>query len=142
MLRKCYHLLRLRSLGMFSSPPLSIFHSPTLYLRPGFYTTFWQLTSYDLGVPMERYQEESTNLKNLSQQEDRLSYALDRSPDKKKRPAAHAHKMRRDRYLAFVDALAKESKDQVNSRTVTVKRIAKEKANWFTHPGALLQSLV
>jgi THO complex subunit 2 len=57
----------------------------------------------------------------------------DRSSDRMKRQGAQAHRARRDRYAQFAQTLAQELKTQAASRRYTIKRLAKEKAHWFSH---------
>jgi THO complex subunit 2 len=101
--------------------------------RPGFYLTFWQLSTYDLAPPASRYEEEGAALRVLSRQEDTKYTMADRSSDRTKRQGAPAHRARRDRYAQFVQTLAQELKTQAASRRYTIKRLAKEKAHWFSH---------
>ncbi|KAH8830615.1 transcription factor/nuclear export subunit protein 2-domain-containing protein [Flagelloscypha sp. PMI_526] len=99
-------------------------------IGPGFYTTFWELTLYDLNVPVARYEEELSQLRRWSVDEDKEASKLERL----RRSGAQAHKNRRDRYNLFIDRITGEMKEQVDARGITRKRIAKEKAHWFTHP--------
>jgi THO complex subunit 2 len=101
--------------------------------RPGFYLTFWQLSTYDLAPPAARYEEEGAQLRSLSRQEDSKYTVADRSSDRTKRQGAQTHRSRRDRYAQFAQTLAQELKTQAASRRYTIKRLAKEKAHWFSH---------
>jgi THO complex subunit 2 len=101
--------------------------------RPGFYLTFWQLSTYDLAPPAARYEEEGAALRSLSRQEDSKYTLADRSSDRLKRQGAPAHRARRDRYAQFAQTLAQELKTQAASRRFTIKRLSKEKAHWFSH---------
>jgi THO complex subunit 2 len=101
--------------------------------RPGFYLTFWQLSTYDLAPPAARYEEEGAQLRSLSRQEDSKYTIADRSSDRTKRQGAATHRGRRDRYAQFAQTLAQELKTQAASRRYTIKRLAKEKAHWFSH---------
>ncbi|KAM6495643.1 Transcription factor/nuclear export subunit protein 2 domain containing protein [Amanita muscaria] len=102
-------------------------------IGPGFYMTFWQLSTYDLTPPAIRYDEEGAALRTLSRQEDSKYIAADRSADRVKRMAAPAHRTRRDRYNHYVNLLAQEFKEQTISREYTIKRLGREKHHWFTH---------
>jgi THO complex subunit 2 len=102
-------------------------------IRPGFYLTFWQLSTYDLSPPAARYDEEGAALRTLSRQEDSKYIAADRSADRDKRLTASSHRTRRDRYNTFVNSLAQEFKEQTVSRAFTIKRLAREKQHWFSH---------
>jgi THO complex subunit 2 len=101
--------------------------------RPGFYATFWQLSTYDLAPPASKYDEEGAALRALSRQEDSKYIAADRSSDRTKRQTATAHRARRDRYNLFVNTLAQEFKEQTASRMFTIKRLARERQHWFAH---------
>ncbi|KAI0047273.1 hypothetical protein FA95DRAFT_1664524 [Auriscalpium vulgare] len=102
-------------------------------IGPGFYLTFWQLSTYDLSPPAAKYDEEGAALRALSRQEDSKYNAADRSSDRVKRQGAAAHRARRDRYNTYVHTLAQEFKEQTASRMFTIKRLAKEKLHWFAH---------
>ncbi|KAI6105439.1 transcription factor/nuclear export subunit protein 2-domain-containing protein [Pisolithus sp. B1] len=102
-------------------------------IGPAFYLTFWQLSMYDLAPPASRYDEECAALRTLSHQEDHKYIHADRSTDRAKRLSASAHRARRDRYTAFVNTLAQEFKEQLDSRSFTLKRLAREKQHWFAH---------
>jgi THO complex subunit 2 len=100
---------------------------------PGFYTTFWQLSVYDIAPPSSKYNEEGAKLRALSRQEDSKFNVADRSADRAKRSTATTHRTRRDRYNSFVNILAQEFKEQTISRQFTIRRLAKEKQHWFAH---------
>ncbi|KAI6151770.1 transcription factor/nuclear export subunit protein 2-domain-containing protein [Pisolithus tinctorius] len=102
-------------------------------IGPAFYLTFWQLSMYDLVPPASRYDEECAALRTLSHQEDHKYIHADRSTDRAKRLSASAHRARRDRYTSFVNTLAQEFKEQLDSRSFTLKRLAREKQHWFAH---------
>jgi THO complex subunit 2 len=105
--------------------------------RPGFYLTFWQLSTYDLSPPAAKYDEEGSALRTLSRQEDSKYLAADRSSDRVKRLAATSHRQKRDRYNTFVQKLAKEFKDQAAARAFTMKRLAREKNHWFANNNSM-----
>ncbi|KAK0490679.1 transcription factor/nuclear export subunit protein 2-domain-containing protein [Armillaria novae-zelandiae] len=102
-------------------------------IGPGFYLTFWQLSTYDLSPPMAKYDEEGAALRTLSRQEDSRYVAADRSADRQKRLTAAAHRSKRDRYNQLVNTLNRELKQQIISREYTQKRLAQEKQFWFAH---------
>ncbi|KAG7448931.1 uncharacterized protein BT62DRAFT_653210 [Guyanagaster necrorhizus] len=102
-------------------------------IGPGFYLTFWQLSTYDLSPPMAKYDEEGAALRALSHQEDSRYVAADRSADRQKRLTAAAHRSKRDRYNQLVNTLNRELKQQIISREYTQKRLAQEKQHWFAH---------
>lgn len=99
--------------------------------RPGFYVTFWQLSTYDLTPPGAKYDEEGLALRTLSRREDAKYIAADRSADRVLRQTATNHRQRRQRYNDFVNHLAQEYKEQAASRAFTIKRLAREKQHWF-----------
>jgi THO complex subunit 2 len=101
------------------------------FYSPGFYVTFWQLSTYDLIPPGAKYDEEGSTLRALSRQEDAKYIAADRSADRAKRLTASSHRVRRARYNDFVNLLAQEYKEQAASRAFTIKRLAREKQHWF-----------
>ena len=134
----CFLILRgshpkapMRSSGKLCTSPIP--HNRAEFSRPGFYVTFWQLSTYDLSPPAARYDEEGAALRALSRQEDSKYIAADRSSDRMKRPTASIHRARRDRYNLFVNTLAQEFKEQTTSRVFTMKRLAREKLHWFAH---------
>ncbi|KAL1714796.1 transcription factor/nuclear export subunit protein 2-domain-containing protein [Schizophyllum commune] len=95
-------------------------------LGVGFYTTFWQMSSYDLAPPLERYQEEVNAFRNLANQEDRKYQSSRHSP-----AAASMHRKLRERYQRTVENLTRELKEHTVSRTFTLKRLVREKQKWF-----------
>ncbi|KAL0063115.1 THO2 plays a role in transcriptional elongation [Marasmius tenuissimus] len=115
-------------------------------LGPGFYLTFWQLSTYDLSPPGSRYDEEVATLRTLIRQEDAKYIAADRSADRSRRQSANVHRLRRDRYTTFVDTLTQEFKEQTVSRVFTLKRLSREKQHWFPNgwkkANALLDVLI
>lgn len=102
-------------------------------LGPGFYLTFWQMSTFDLSPPSTKYDEESATLRTLSEQEDAKFRAADRSTDRVKRLTASSHRTKRDRYRMYIDLLNKEAKDHLAARQYTLKRLAREKSHWFAH---------
>ncbi|KAI0693806.1 transcription factor/nuclear export subunit protein 2-domain-containing protein [Cytidiella melzeri] len=109
-------------------------------IGPGFYVTFWQMSTYDISPPIAKYEEENANLRALSRQEDSKYVSADRSSDRIKRLSANLHRNKRDRYNLFANYLAQESKDQIIAMGYTKRRLAKEKQHWFAHnpKGAVL----
>ncbi|TRM68443.1 transcription factor/nuclear export subunit protein 2-domain-containing protein [Schizophyllum amplum] len=98
-------------------------------LGVAFYTTFWQLSSYDLAPPHERYQEEVNGLRNLAHAEDKTYLS------KRNGSQAHFYKRRRDNLNTYVMHLTNELKQHTVSRTFTLKRLAREKSKWFAGNG-------
>ncbi|KAI0729395.1 transcription factor/nuclear export subunit protein 2-domain-containing protein [Fomitopsis betulina] len=113
------------------APPLA-----AQWIRPGFYLTFWQLSTYELAPPAARYDEECSTLRNLSRQEDSKYISAERSSDRTKRQKSYLHRDRRNRYNQYIHMLGEELKEQTAVRVFTIKRLAREKQHWFTHfPG-------
>ncbi|KAI9063149.1 hypothetical protein FKP32DRAFT_1651303 [Trametes sanguinea] len=102
-------------------------------IGPGFYVTFWQLSTYDLSPPAAKYDEECATLRTLSRQEDSLYIAADRSSDRAKRMTANSHRDKRNRINGIVNALSQELKEQTAARAFTIKRLSREKQHWFAH---------
>ena len=125
--------MRTTSLGKHCQICIYISASCHVSIRPGFYLTFWQLSTYDLSPPAARYDEEGAALRTLSRQEDSKYITADRSADRNKRLTAPSHRTRRDRYNTAVNTLAQEFKEQTASRVFTMKRLAREKSHWFAH---------
>lgn len=95
--------------------------------------TFWQLSTYDLSPPTEKYRSEGDVLRALSRQEDTLYNIADRSSDRAKRATAHQHKEKRNRINTIISTLLDEAKEQTAARSFTLKRLAREKQHWFAH---------
>ena len=102
-------------------------------VRPGFYLTFWQLSTYDLAPPISRYEEELNNLNSLCRQEEALRHSAERSSDRAKRALGHTHRERARRLRDFVELLTKEMGQHVAAREFSRKRLAREKQHWFAH---------
>ncbi|KAI0650660.1 transcription factor/nuclear export subunit protein 2-domain-containing protein [Trametes meyenii] len=102
-------------------------------IGPGFYLTFWQMSTYDLSPPTAKYDEECATLRTLSRTEDTLSLQADRSMDRAKRATAGTHREKRNRINAIVAMLGQELKEQAAARSFTIKRLAREKQHWFSH---------
>ncbi|THV05422.1 hypothetical protein K435DRAFT_647314 [Dendrothele bispora CBS 962.96] len=102
-------------------------------LGPGFYTTFWQLSTYDLSPPGSKYDDEVAALKQLLRQEEAKCSIAEKSTDRAKRSTAQSHRIRRERYSSYVQTLTQEYKEQTASRQFTLKRLAREKQHWFSH---------
>lgn len=104
-----------------------------MLISPGFYLTFWQLSTYDLAPPTTQYHEENTSLNTLSRQEMSKINAAESSSDRSKRLTASSHRQRRERYIKFAHVLTEELKEQTASREFTLKRLTREKQHWFAH---------
>ncbi|KAL1944225.1 hypothetical protein VTO73DRAFT_3410 [Trametes versicolor] len=102
-------------------------------IGPGFYLTFWQMSTYDLSPPAAKYDEECATLRTLSRTEDSLYISADRSADRAKRMTANTHRDKRNRINTIVGMLSQELKEQTAARAFTIKRLAREKHHWFSH---------
>ncbi|THH08122.1 hypothetical protein EW145_g2921 [Phellinidium pouzarii] len=119
-------------------------------IGPGFYLTFWQLSSYDLYFPKEKYAEMEKALLATSETLYAKQRQADRSTDKPARVTALTHRAQRDRYSTAISELRKEKAIQEAVYRYTTEkngRLDKEKAHWFSHVGAVkganfIQSLI
>ncbi|KAJ6257516.1 hypothetical protein Dda_7301 [Drechslerella dactyloides] len=85
-----------------------------------FYTTFWQLSIYELHCPITPYDEEIKLLNN------ELVRVI---PDKNM--SAHSRKRESDRLRNQADRLSQDMKMQIRLQMSTVKRINRESQHWF-----------
>lgn len=99
----------------------------------GFYTTFWQLSTYDLSPPLSKYEEEMASLKSSSRSEDQALSRAEKSSDRITRQQSSTYRQRRDRYNDFAQTLSQEVKDQSLMRAATIRRMSREKQHWFEH---------
>lgn len=93
-------------------------------LRPEFYISFWQLTLYDIYVPVEQYQVEVNKLKHAVNvmDNDRTSYGS----------SAQAKRTReRDRLLHTAARLEMEKEHQMANHKNVMERLYREKEHWF-----------
>ncbi|KZV72082.1 hypothetical protein PENSPDRAFT_733684 [Peniophora sp. CONT] len=98
-------------------------------LGPGFYITFWQMTTSDLGVPDDKYHEEVKNL-NAYADEEHKEY-LRKERIRSMRSEANGHWMREKRAKEYIEQLKQEVNVQIDARQFTIKRLAKESSVWF-----------
>ncbi|RPA82321.1 hypothetical protein BJ508DRAFT_305719 [Ascobolus immersus RN42] len=80
-------------------------------LNVHFYMTFWQMSIYDLYVPVPSYNTETNRLKN----------------------AAASSEKTRAKYTALYQDLQEELKTHLNNHGVSRRRLAAEKDHWFTN---------
>ncbi|EPS42483.1 hypothetical protein H072_3634 [Dactylellina haptotyla CBS 200.50] len=85
-----------------------------------FYTTFWQLSIYELHCPITPYDEEIKLLNN------ELVRVI---PDKNM--STHSRKRESDRLRNQADRLSQDMKLQIRLQMSTVKRINRESQHWF-----------
>ena len=108
----------------------------THYSRPGLYTTFWQMSSYDLYLPKEKYIETEKTLDNNARSANRKYIDADRSSDRSLRAMASTHRNQRERYHAAIQELQKErAVQELVHKFTTGKggRLDREKAHWLSH---------
>ncbi|KAI0032028.1 transcription factor/nuclear export subunit protein 2-domain-containing protein, partial [Vararia minispora EC-137] len=99
---------------------------------PGFYITFWQLSTYDLSPPTARYDETLTSLRTLLKEEGEKLRVAERSSSRSLRITANGHRQRQTRLNEFIQTLMTEIKEQAASRVFTLKRLAMEHPAWFS----------
>jgi THO complex subunit 2 len=91
---------------------------------PQFYTTFWQLTLYDISVPMQAYSQEVSKLTAEIKKKD--ADRSDLSP-----PAVQKKRREREQLQGQIDQLNQEFKIQTSAFQSTKKRLSIEKDLWF-----------
>lgn len=91
---------------------------------PHFYTTFWQLSLYDISVPMQAYTLEVSKLTSEIKKKD--ADRTDMAP-----VAVQRRRRERERLQASIDQLNQEFKSQTAVYQTTKKRLLKEKEFWF-----------
>jgi THO complex subunit 2 len=89
---------------------------------PGFYLTFWQMSTYDLSPPTTCYNDEIARFRDIKADVDHKI---------KDRTATEEQRRLRTRSLHMMDALVKEQKAHNDVRQFTEKRFKREKAHWF-----------
>ncbi|KAF9903789.1 THO complex subunit 2 [Linnemannia zychae] len=93
-------------------------------LSPQFYVTFWQLSLYDIFVPVDQYKAEIAKLKHtvVSMDNDRAHYG----------PTAQAKRGRdRERLLISAARLDMEMKNQLANHKHVMERLKRESQYWF-----------
>ena len=108
----------------------------TLVFRPAFYVTFWQLSSYDLYFPVEKYTETEKALVAAGESCSNKYREAERSTDRAKRTQANQFRGQRQRYADACKALKTEraTQESVFKYTTDPKgRLEREKAHWFSH---------
>jgi len=95
-------------------------------ISPGFYLTFWQLSLYDIFVPVERYKEQIAKQERHIQELDESKDSMQEAKKKKEK----------DRCQSIIDKLKKELQDQNDNHKFTMKRLEYEKHSWI-HSGPL-----
>lgn len=93
-------------------------------LSPQFYVTFWQLSLYDIFVPVDQYKAEIAKLKQavVNMDNDRAHYG----------PTAQAKRGRdRERLLISAARLDLEMKNQLTNHKHVMERLKRESQHWF-----------
>ncbi|KAF8936987.1 THO complex subunit 2 [Haplosporangium gracile] len=93
-------------------------------LSPQFYVTFWQLSLYDVFVPVDQYKAEIAKLKQavVNMDNDRAHYG----------PTAQAKRGRdRERLLISAARLDLEMKNQLTNHKHVMERLKRESQHWF-----------
>lgn len=93
-------------------------------LKPQFYITFWQLTVYDIFVPVEHYKAEIAKLKHAVNimDGDRTTYGS----------SAQAKRNReRERLFQTAARLDMEMESQLANHKSVMDRLYREKEHWF-----------
>ncbi|TIB69573.1 hypothetical protein E3P77_00340 [Wallemia ichthyophaga] len=99
-------------------------------LSPAFVTTFWQLSMYDISVPIERYGQESAKLQSMAKT--REWSMVDKETGKSKASTVPARK----------DALNSDMHEHMKVYEATKKRISNEKQHWFSDVNARRNSSI
>lgn len=104
------------------------------YMTPGFFVTFWQLSLYDILIPMERYQSEVDRLNGIVRELDTALRATAPSyPGQLIDKAGEAEKKKaRDRCMQTIQELNAELKAHTEAYEATRKRLSVEKSHWFS----------
>ena len=105
-----------------------------LYMTPGFVVTFWQLSLYDILIPMERYQSEVDRLNGIVRELDAgLRATVPSYPGQLIDKAGEAEKKKaRDRCMQTIQELNAELKAHTEAYEATRKRLSAEKSHWFS----------
>lgn len=105
-----------------------------VYMTPGFFVTFWQLSLYDILIPMERYQNEVDRLNGIVRELDSaLRATVPSYPGQLIDKAGEAEKKKaRDRCMQTIQELNTELKAHTEAYEATRKRLSTEKAHWFS----------
>jgi hypothetical protein len=103
---------------------VTIFQENQLIWSPHFYTTFWQLSLYDISVPMQTYTQEVSKLTNEIKKKD--ADRTDMTPT-----AVQRRRRERERLQTLVDQLNQDFKAQTAAYQITKDRLSREKDSWF-----------
>ncbi|KAI8809248.1 transcription factor/nuclear export subunit protein 2-domain-containing protein, partial [Cladochytrium replicatum] len=93
-------------------------------VTPQFYTTFWQLSLFDIYVPETRYSAEIERQETLIKQ-------LESDKSDNSNAAVQKRKKDKERFLQTVTMLQHERKVQIANYVVVKARLQREKDGWF-----------
>ncbi|KAL5032135.1 hypothetical protein BDV3_000726 [Batrachochytrium dendrobatidis] len=93
-------------------------------MSPSFYVTFWQLSLYDIFVPIQRYQAE------IARQQQQIAL-LEADRSDMSSAAVTKRKQEKERKLLLQQKLTKELKTQQDNYDQTRSRLNMEKMEWF-----------
>ncbi|OCB90862.1 hypothetical protein A7U60_g1886 [Sanghuangporus baumii] len=105
-------------------------------IGPGFYLSFWQMSSYDLYYPKDKYSEMERSLLAASDSLTTKARQAERSTDRSTRASATGFRAQRDRYISAITELRKEKTVQESVFRYTTGeggRLEREKKYWFSH---------
>ena len=91
---------------------------------PYFYTTFWQLSLYDISVPVPAYSQEVSKVTLEIKKKD--ADRTDMTP-----PAIQRRRREREQLQTLIDQLNQEFKTQTSAFQATKNRLSQEKDLWF-----------
>lgn len=115
---------------------MTCLYSFSAFTSPGFYLSFWQMSSYDLYYPKDKYSEMEKSLLTTSDQLTTKARQAERSTDRSIRASASGFRVQRDRYISAVSELRKEKAIQESVYRYTMEkdgRLDREKDYWFSH---------
>ena len=100
------------------------FHPPEVWTKFSlpFYVTFWQLSIYDVFVPMASYESEISGITSQI-----LALDKDRSNSSQR-----TKREERERLMALSEKLSSELKAHIRNHHITRKRLSTERDHWFT----------
>jgi THO complex subunit 2 len=93
-------------------------------MKPQFYTTFWQLSLYDIFVPEEQYKAEIFKLKQQA-------YDMDGDRTTQTSSMIAKRKKDRERFFNIAARLEFELENQQKNHTKVMERLERERKYWF-----------
>ena len=89
-----------------------------------FYTTFWQLSIYDVFVPMASYENEISGVRDQI-------LALDKDRSDRSSGSSEKRREERERLMNLNEKLQSELKAHIKNHRITRKRLSLERDHWF-----------